>query len=285
MAVITFDHYRLAVQKQYLVAKTGRHASFLENPSPAQLRNLCILLAGEPLSKHDENVFRDYFGARADEPIKKAIERFGLGRLRSLQDLLLGERSGNLTRVELAAVIVGLEPRPLRKFQRMDLADDEKEIDDSDLKDLTPQKGHGIQNVEVGRKNRLKKGGIILVTLALLGFGGSKFISVGTKDCMQWHIDHYRQVDCSEVQGIMAEGPMTVKKEPLIFEKMRKINVSDTTTFFKDGKPVVWYGKNNKKCEFFSHYGLHPETGKTLKPVTKYIVDKYVIGKDARTPN
>jgi len=61
-------------------------------------------------------------------------------------------------------------------------------------------------------------------------------------------------------------------------ENFKKIEVDCNTTFFdKSGNVKVWYAKNRKKeLEYFSNLGLHPETGKTLKPITAYMINKYV---------
>jgi len=69
-----------------------------------------------------------------------------------------------------------------------------------------------------------------------------------------------------------------------VLDNFKKITVSDTTTFFKNGDydmPVVWYGKssNKKEHEYFNRPGLHPETGKTLKPISRYIIKKYILSK------
>ena len=46
-----------------------------------------------------------------------------------------------------------------------------------------------------------------------------------------------------------------------------------------DGSERLWYGKNkNKELEYFTAFGKHPETGKTLKPITKYMIAKYICG-------
>ena len=51
----------------------------------------------------------------------------------------------------------------------------------------------------------------------------------------------------------------------------------DTKFFNADGSVRVWYSKNqNGNLDFFSDFGLHPITRKTLKPITKYIIDKYI---------
>jgi len=90
---------------------------------------------------------------------------------------------------------------------------------------------------------------------------------------MQWTGDYYEKVDC--IQEIKS---LDIKPYDEIQFGLIKINVSDTTSFFKVGEPCIWYGKSfegNYDC--FTAPGLHPETGKTLKPITQYIVDKYLL--------
>jgi len=44
------------------------------------------------------------------------------------------------------------------------------------------------------------------------------------------------------------------------------------------GKPCVWYGKSfDGSYDCFTAPGLHPETGKKLKPITEYIVKKHLL--------
>ncbi|WP_417558763.1 hypothetical protein [Mesoflavibacter zeaxanthinifaciens] len=64
-------------------------------------------------------------------------------------------------------------------------------------------------------------------------------------------------------------------------KNFRKVNVDCDTEFFDiSGKVKIWYGKNIKKeLEFFTSLGLHPETGKTLDPITDYMIEKYVCPK------
>nr|WP_321222415.1 hypothetical protein [uncultured Psychroserpens sp.] len=47
------------------------------------------------------------------------------------------------------------------------------------------------------------------------------------------------------------------------------------TPFFKDNvSNIIWYGKNkNKELEYFTDLWRHPETGKTLKPITQYMIN------------
>lgn len=58
----------------------------------------------------------------------------------------------------------------------------------------------------------------------------------------------------------------------------KKINPDCDYDFFRtDGNVLIWYGKNKTKAlEYFTALGLHPETGKTLKPITAYIIAKHI---------
>ena len=121
------------------------------------------------------------------------------------------------------------------------------------------------------------------IIFGLIGLVGISSIAYTTKNliisdaqCMQWQNNHYEKVDCNtqNQQGIIKSNdiiPFDTKKAEFI-----KINVSDTTTFFKNRKEILWYCKVNGKPEFFNTHGIHPETGKALKPATEYIINKYV---------
>lgn len=93
---------------------------------------------------------------------------------------------------------------------------------------------------------------------------------LNTGNCMIWIEDHYETTSCEGKAG-------ETKKIPYLLENFRQIEVSDTTTFFKNGKPVVWYDKKEEKLYFFSVPGINPETGKTVKEITEYMIKKYVL--------
>lgn len=91
------------------------------------------------------------------------------------------------------------------------------------------------------------------------------------QECMYWSGDHYEPAFCDEI--IPGKEVIALNEEKLA--TMKKITRTDT---LGEGNALekVWYSKNNGEIEFFTAPGLHPETGKTLKPVTKYIIEKYV---------
>lgn len=89
------------------------------------------------------------------------------------------------------------------------------------------------------------------------------------KECMYWNEDHYEEVFCNEIiegKTIIATNNDT--------KLLKKINSPDTLTA-ENALGKVWYDKSNKKVTFFTHYGLNPENGKTLKPATEYILETY----------
>ena len=92
---------------------------------------------------------------------------------------------------------------------------------------------------------------------------------------MQW--DGNKYVENSFDANQLNKGLLKVYKEDRI-ESFTLIKPECDTQFFNaDGSVRVWYSKNkNGTVDFFSGYGLHPVTGKTLKPITKYIIAKYI---------
>lgn len=108
------------------------------------------------------------------------------------------------------------------------------------------------------------------VAAAILLITGVVSYNTNTKiDCIQWKENHYEKIDCNN------NVPNPLLKDVNI-ETFKKITPNDSTVFFEYGHAIVWYGKSSSgEMEFFNSRGLHPETMKELKPITKYIIDKY----------
>lgn len=127
-------------------------------------------------------------------------------------------------------------------------------------------------------KNKRKKKGTIYKTkwfglsiiMVIVIFGFYYRDLVGDENCIVWKIDHYEKIDCKNKSSEPHLKGLDIKK-------FKKITVSDTTTFFVKGRPIVWYGKSkNGEIEFFNSRGVHPFSKKDLKPITEYIINKYV---------
>jgi len=108
-----------------------------------------------------------------------------------------------------------------------------------------------------------------LLILAVTGISAYVGFKNGEEKCMIWEDDHYIEISCT---GSNEEQ----KLNPYLLENLRRIVISDTTSFFKNGAVQIWYDKSNNLLEYFTAPGIHPQNGKTLKPVTSYIIDKYL---------
>ncbi len=124
-------------------------------------------------------------------------------------------------------------------------------------------------------QKRLGKTTIVTV-LIFCSIGGVMYFALFKKHCMQWSSDHYERVSCDlDAKGL---GSFNVVEpfDKTVFD-LKKIKVCDTTPFFdKNGEAIVWYGKTANGIDFFNGHGRHPENNSPLKPVTRYILNKYV---------
>ncbi|GIQ57105.1 hypothetical protein Flavo103_02410 [Flavobacterium collinsii] len=104
----------------------------------------------------------------------------------------------------------------------------------------------------------------------------STYYAFQDKECMQWSGDHYEMVDCDlKIQGFAKSSNIEIIDPTLVH--LKKIKVCDTTTYFdKNGVAIVWYAKTANGIDFFDAHGRHPENNSPLRPVTHYILNKYV---------
>lgn len=124
-------------------------------------------------------------------------------------------------------------------------------------------------------KNRLKKTAIAAIIIFCL-IGAVIYFAFFKKHCMQWSNDHYEMVDCDlKVNSLGIMTPVELLDESLI--NLKKVEVCDTTSCFdKNGDAIIWYARSENGVDFFNGHGRHPENNRPLKPVTKYIISKYV---------
>lgn len=92
---------------------------------------------------------------------------------------------------------------------------------------------------------------------------------------MTWEANHYIEVGFNE--KLLQNGSLKVYNKDRV-ENFKKVEANcDSPLTVNGGEMDLWYGKNkNGELELFTTPGLHPETGKTLKALTKYMFDKYL---------
>ena len=126
-------------------------------------------------------------------------------------------------------------------------------------------------------KNRPSKKslGVLIALILLISISVVVYFSVDHQRWMIWQDDHYVEVEFDQEK--MRQGLLKLYKEDRI-QHFKKIIPNCSTEFFKiDGSENLWYGKNEKgELEYFTDLAQHPETGKSLDPMTNYMIKKHV---------
>jgi hypothetical protein len=271
----TLVNYKKAIKDKFKAEQKGIYASFLLNPSRALLRDLCVQRLKNNPSKDDLKTFSLFFGFEFEvtslNKLKVQTDKF-----RPIETFLKGETDlSNKEGINLAAILVDYEPRPYLKFEKSNI---EVEPDDlNETEEIKPDKDKIdttdlIDKPSIGLKKKIGIGVLSVLTLFSVGYTTKEFV-FPTKECMQWQKDHYELVDC-DIKGLMSfSETIPIDAHQL---QLKKIKVDTNTVFFRGNEAVVFYCKVNKEVEFFNQLGKHPETGKALKEVTPYIINRYV---------
>ncbi|WP_346083843.1 hypothetical protein [Sphingobacterium ginsenosidimutans] len=88
----------------------------LASPSPANLRDYCLIRLSEELPETDIQVLQKFFDPlKKEKSLEDAIYKYKTGWLRALQKFILGETENpDELLVKLLAVLVDYQPRPFR---------------------------------------------------------------------------------------------------------------------------------------------------------------------------
>lgn len=283
--VITSNDYVVVLKQKYELAKNGIYGGFLLEPSSAQLRELCLLVFDKGLKKKDEEVFANFFKPKEEKGLRKSIENVDVEKLRTVCNFLKGiSKKTNLLILNLIAVLVDYEIRPFSQFISNHKVEDVN-INNTNTDEIDNEVG--IENeqpkeiiLEISSTKNLFKKHIGIGALGLLGIFTigytTKDILFPEKQCMQWENDHFEMVDCST--KINTIGSFTEIKPYKVEEfNLKRIFPNKSTPFFLNGKPLVWYSKiDSVTINYYNNYGFDPKTGKPLKPITEYIIEKYI---------
>jgi hypothetical protein len=274
MGIITYKDYIVGIKAKYEVEKEKNYACYLSKPSPALLHDYCEILKQNGLSKKDEDVLEKFYKSpNFDNDKFRPICNFFKGRTENPSHDIL----------DMMALLVDFQPRPLGSFLERKgnvLLEMEAEKDElNKQKKVEIGESTAIKTFAIQIENRFK--GIILTIGVLLSFVLlSLFVYYSFfnhKPCLEWNSDRYVEVDCSaQINGFADLDSKKPYNENLLM--LRKIIPTDTTTYFRNGKAVVWYCKNSQgDLELFNAPGHHPETNKPLKAITEYMIEKYIV--------
>ena len=107
----------------------------------------------------------------------------------------------------------------------------------------------------------------IIIVLSVTAFNKQRL--------MIWDETHYVEVDFDVEKYSLSQ--LKIYNQERIDNFQRVIPDCKTIFYKEDGTVNLWYGKNNAgELEFFTAIAKHPETEKTLKEITDYIIEKYI---------
>lgn len=284
-----FDRFRSEVLNDYIAKKDNSSMpTRLSNPSPANLRDYAISCVKDGLTANDMPIFQEFFNPeKSHENMEKAIRKTDLGKLKSVQNYLMGNtKEPSEIIVKLSAILIDFQPRPFHKWRAENLEKEETEISETtseehiskertDEHPIIQEKNEEISNPTnhnwLSKISGLNKKSLIsIVGFALIPLSFITYNRLKTKHCAYWDGEQYISIDCGE--SLSSHEIIRVNDESTL--KMKKITRPDTLT--KTDKNKVWYSKIDSEVEFFTKPGFHPlHKDKPLKPATSYIIEKY----------
>lgn len=205
----------------------------------------------------------------------KSVENFSLGE-RSYRDYLRGAEAllddiediniNQLKVVNGLCKYLGFESYTVFKNKNSTFIENKKTIENK-------VKISSLSRLSVFvKKNKVF---LVLISVALALLTITIINKINKQRWMVWNKDHYVEVKFDTKKYDLGQLKLYNEERIKFFKKV--LLDCDRTFFDKKGNPIIWYGKNNLgELELFTSIGLHPETGKTLKPITQYMVKKYV---------
>lgn len=307
MTTLTIIDYIDSLKKHIENVKYLSKYTVLLSPSPAQLRDFCLALCDKAdLSNDDKTILNDFFkvGSTDVKAIAVVISKFDIDKFKPIQHFLKGKTttSKNHAVIEMVALLYDYEKRPYGKFLKLSAGESEenkclnRDVKGSKLTRTEEESFFSSNNNKdhnatipknINDKKKWGKGhyAIIIGVIILSGLFvfNSTFLDK-QKLCMKWEVDKYVECDCGDVTRLsfVDDGITPVQYSESVLNGFKKIEVDCNTIFFKDNKPKVWFVKiGSMQHEYFSSpgNGVHPVSGKALKPITNYHINKYIYSK------
>lgn len=297
--------YLEAILSHYQIVKNEKDINFLDNPTPANLKRLCLEILERDFLPKDREIFNNFF-----EPEPKTLHGF----IKSMNaDSILKTPSNflrkgkTITKIEHAdilAILLNFEPRPYYKFKKTDHwnknPEDKEEtapiateiIEGAKIEEsnsfiqtqITPITRSEDTSVKINWKKKIVTSLAVVFFISLTGFLVHK--STEPK-CMIWKEDHYERIDCEQSSNLgLLKFAQVFPYDEILFDNFKKLTITDTTSFFnKNGDPIVWYSKQNNDCEYFTWEGIHPISRKKLKPISRTIINNYILKWNEKQSN
>lgn len=270
-----FNDFKIEVLNAYQTLKReGALSIELEQPSPAKLRKYCEVLYSIKITSEDIPDIQNFFDPKHQfQDLETAIKRFDTDKLKPLIKFMNGEtKNSSENNIKLLAWLIDFQPRPYEFWKK-----------NREESTASPLVSNRVEKIIKPEKTKVKRGEPKnyniknKIMAGLIGgaslFGVYKLTDSANKQCMYWSDDHYEVIGCQD-ETLQNIQKIALNKHDL--EYFKRITKPDTLTYFAIKN--VWYTKiTNDSLVYFTGPGYHPvHKQKNLKPLTKYIIDKYI---------
>lgn len=208
----------------------------------------------------------------SDQIFERSNQPFGERRLREFRNYIL---NGNPEKVELKGFVRDALTEYLgySSYKEFLVKNEGKELPPNLGDEEKKRKGRRRRQIIISISSLFL---LIISVFALYKFAPELFNEGKlSPKMMVWKGDHYEAVTLDLEKYGLKE--LKYYRQDLI-DGFNKVTPDCTYEFFdSDGQELLWYGKNKKgELEYFSALARHPETGKTLKAITPYMIRKYI---------
>jgi hypothetical protein len=277
-----FDDYEKSVTAFYEARKANKTLSpLLTNLTPAKLKRESKVVCEERYDRKDDLTLRAFFEQGGDKEIcLQAIKKCDIDIFRPLINFLAGRvRRTDEINIELLAWLIDFKPRPYNdKYDYRIPAQGGSGPTHGPAAPIRP-----IDPVDPVAKpfNFGLWQGLVLITIIVAVIIGIRFgtgsvkrppapVPTGQEACMFWDEDHYEPTTCNP----RSDGTLVIALDPEKLNHFRRITRPDTLTEASVGK--VWWGRYDKKVEFYTDSGFHPlDQPQKLRRATLHMIRKY----------
>jgi hypothetical protein len=249
--------------------KEGVLSDSLVNPTRAKLKEECLrAYRARPLTAEDKEILKVFLGVHREvQDYGQSIDDYDDGKFRPLDNFLKGETDDPHERnVDLLAWLIDFPDRPFSVWRI-------KEPVDPPTSEFLKFLKKTFEKLRSNRKARLAFAllTIIIFTSSVIFIYPINF----RKQCMYWTGNNYETIGCDIVVG---DTPIIALNKYKLTH-LKRITKPDTLTLKDIGK--AWYTKITlDSAEFYTDSGEYPlDTRKRLRPVSKFIIEKYVLSK------
>lgn len=309
-----FIDYTALILKDYNRKKeAGRLSINLSQPSPAKIREECLVKLQEELRPSDEQILRTFFGSPMDKnALARNIKNFDIDKLKPLVNYLKNPKiKTDEKNIELLAWLLGFQNRPFKHGRNYDT-----HLENVDVVECPPRVNEETgtsesENLETNNKEEELNTPVAQIEKKV-SFWGNTLTWIGRRKkqlaiglslvgiLIFLPLIRYKNLgQLPNMLGLFSGSPngkfmywdgmqyqeVTPDKKlgntPIFeldtfkYNHLKRITTPDTITY--NAKGYVWYIKINGDIEYYTSGGVHPvHTERHLKPISNYMIKKYI---------